>query len=244
MRYRTRFADTSGDLEAAFLLRCRAFRSGGPVHHSLRDEDAFDARCRHVLVEDTADGRLVATFRLMVLRSGAEVEKSYSAQHYELSGLKDYSKPMIELGRFCVAPEHSDPDVLRAAWGMLARFVDDTKSALLFGCSSFQGTDARVYADTFAMLRQEHIAPRHWRPRIKAERVFRFAQKLRRKPDRRKAMRTMPPLLRSYLSMGGWVSDHAVVDTDLNTLHVFTGLEVSAIPPARAKVLRAVMGQA
>ena len=52
----------------------------------------------------------------------------------------------------------------------------------------------------------------------------------------------MPPLLRSYPAMGGWVSDHAVVDRDLNTLHVFTGLEIAAIPPARVKALRAVAG--
>ena len=55
-------------------------------------------------------------------------------------------------------------------------------------------------------------------------------------------MLTMPPLLRTYLMMGGWVSDHAVVDTDLNTLHVFTGLEIAAVPPSRARLLRAVAG--
>ena len=65
--------------------------------------------------------------------------------------------------------------------------------------------------------------------------MFRFALRLRRKPDARRAMLTMPPLLRSYLAMGGWVSDHAVVDRDLDTLHVFTGLEIGAIPPARAR---------
>jgi len=50
----------------------------------------------------------------------------------------------------------------------------------------------------------------------------------------------MPPLLRAYLRMGGWVSDHAVIDRDLGTLHVFTGLEIRAVPPARARALRAV----
>jgi hypothetical protein len=50
----------------------------------------------------------------------------------------------------------------------------------------------------------------------------------------------MPPLLRSYLVMGGWVSDHAVVDRDMNTLHVFTGVEVAAIPAARQRSLRAI----
>ena len=40
--------------------------------------------------------------------------------------------------------------------------------------------------------------------------------------------------------MGGWVSDHAVVDAEMNTLHVFTGVEIGAIPAARARALRLV----
>ena len=58
--------------------------------------------------------------------------------------------------------------------------------------------------------------------------------------DRDAALRGLPPLLRSYLAMGGWVSDHAVVDRDLNTLHVFTAVEISSIPAERAETLRAV----
>jgi putative hemolysin len=52
----------------------------------------------------------------------------------------------------------------------------------------------------------------------------------------------MPPLLRTYLLMGGWVSDHAVVDRQLNTMHVFTGVEIGMIPAARKRLLRAVIG--
>jgi hypothetical protein len=50
----------------------------------------------------------------------------------------------------------------------------------------------------------------------------------------------MPPLLRSYIGMGGWVSDHAVVDRTMNTLHVFTAVQTAAIPPARQRLLRAL----
>jgi putative hemolysin len=52
----------------------------------------------------------------------------------------------------------------------------------------------------------------------------------------------MPPLLRTYLMMGGWVSDHAVIDRQMGTLHVFTGVEIRAIPAARARMLRALAG--
>ena len=110
----------------------------------------------------------------------------------------------------------------------------------MFGCASFQGTDATAYLDAFAVLRDKYLAPKRWLPRVKAPRVFRFAARLRRKPDMRQALRKMPPLLRSYLMMGGWVSDHAVVDSQMNTLHVFTGIEIGSIPAVRRRLLQAL----
>ena len=150
---------------------------------------------------------------------------------------------MVEMGRFCIDPDHArDPDILRVAWGAMTQFVDEQGVDMLFGCSSFHGTETDSYLDAFAMLKERHLAPKRWLPKVKAPDVFRFARRLRRKPDAKAALKTMPPLLRTYLMMGGWVSDHAVVDHDLNTLHVFTGLEISAVPPARAQALRMVAG--
>jgi putative hemolysin len=71
--------------------------------------------------------------------------------------------------------------------------------------------------------------------------VFDYASETYGKVDAKRAHAVMPPLLRTYLMMGGWVSDHAVVDRVMNTLHVFTGLEIARIPPARKKLLRALV---
>ncbi|MEM6386890.1 MAG: GNAT family N-acyltransferase [Pseudomonadota bacterium] len=242
--YRARRAETETDVAAAQRLRYLAFiaETGAVPRETDRDADAFDETCHHILIEHVQSGTLVATFRLLPFASGEDIAQSYSAQYYDLDALKAYDKPMVEMGRFCTAPGVRDPDILRVAWGAITRFVDQDGVGLLFGCSSFHGTDTQAYADAFAMLKEAHLAPHRWLPSIKAPKVFRFAQRLGRAPDRKRALKTMPPLLRSYLTMGGWVSDHAVVDTDMNTLHVFTGLEIRTIPPARAKALRAVAG--
>lgn len=234
-RYVARLAEGPGDVLAAQQLRALTFR--GSVDKI--DADAFDSICQHVLVEETKTGALVCCFRLLPLAGGTEISQSYSAQYYELSGLEEFAGPMVEMGRFCIHPDYRDPDILRVAWGAMTQFVDDTHIELLFGCSSFHGTEAEEYKDAFALLKDKHLAPKRFLPRIKAPNVFRFAQKLRRrKPDAKRAMLGMPPLLRSYLVMGGWVSDHAVIDKDMNTLHVFTGLEINAIPPSRKRLLR------
>ncbi|MFA5538910.1 MAG: GNAT family N-acyltransferase [Gemmobacter sp.] len=237
-RYRVRPATGPGDIRAVQHLRGLCFRGGhGP------DADAFDPLCRHMLIEEAPGGTLVGCFRLLAI-PGGEIGTSYSAQFYELSALRRFKGPMAELGRFCIRPDRTDPDILRLAWAALTRFVDHERIGMLFGCSSFRGTETEAYADTFAMLRERHLAPKRWWPRVKAQakaqEVYRFARRLSgQRPDPARALRSMPPLLRSYLAMGGWVSDHAVVDRDLGTLHVFTGLEIAAVPPARARLLRA-----
>lgn len=240
-----REALSEADLQAAQRLRWLAFvgKRGAPDDGMALDADDHDPACRHILIEDQQTGQLLATFRFLHLSSGAEIGRSYAARYYNLDRLRDFDGPMVEMGRFCSHPEHSDPDILRLAWGAMTRYVDEHGVRLLFGCSSFAGTDTQGYADAFALLGAQHLAPRRWLPRVKAPKVFRFARALRRfTPDPKRAKAELPPLLRTYLIMGGWVSDHAVVDEQLNTLHVFTGLEIAAIPQARQKLLRAVAG--
>ncbi len=235
-KYTARFAVSPADRQAAFALRAACFRGG------KADEDHLDPTCEHVIVQEMQTGRVVCTFRILSLSSGQDIDQSYAAQHYDLGKLQKYPGKMIELGRFCTTPNCADPDVLRVAWGFVTKLVDRDGIDLLFGCSSFEGTDGAAYLDTFAVLHDRHTAPTRWRPRVKAPQIFSFKSFVARTLDRRLAMKTMPPLLKTYLGMGGWVSDHAVIDNDLGTLHVFTGVEIASIPKARARALRAVAG--
>jgi L-ornithine Nalpha-acyltransferase len=242
--YRARIAANSGDIRAAQKLRYSVFLRDrvqpGPDDLPGIDTDAFDAKCRHVLVEEASGGRLVCCFRFMPLTDGGQIDRTYSAQYYDLSNLKAFASPLVEVGRFCIDPQSANPDILRVAWAVLTEYVDNNNVKMLFGCSSFEGTRTAPYREAFALLAAGHLAPDRWRPCIKAPAVYPYAAQLHRhRPDLRRANKSMPPLLRTYLAMGGWVSDHAVVDSHLNTLHVFTGLEIDAIPASRARLLRA-----
>lgn len=239
-RYIVGPAESEADILRVLGLRAAAFRGRGDPE---ADRDALDRYCRHMMVTEAAGGGLVGCFRLMTFADGRDLHRSYAAQWYDLAPLCDYAGPMAELGRFCVAPGRTDPDILRLAWGAMARIVTEAKIGLLFGCASFPGTDPRAFSDAFAVLRDRHLAPDRFRPGIKARQVVRFARVLPgAAPDPLRAARAMPPLLRTYLLMGGWVSDHAVIDADLGTLHVFTGVEIDKVPQGRARLLHALAG--
>jgi putative hemolysin len=231
-RYLARVAKHAADIAACQALRYRCFYGGVG-----RDMDRFDALCDHVMIHDTQTDQLVCTFRMMRLKNGHDIDLSYASQSYDLKGLRKFTGSILEIGRFCTDPSVTDPDVLRVAWAALTQIVDAEGIQMLFGCASFAGTDPAEYAAGFAVLSQRHLGPAHLRPQKRAEQTICLSD-FTSTANAKEGVAQLPPLLKTYLGMGGWVSDHAVIDRDLSTMHVFTGLFIADVPPARAKALR------
>ena len=140
-RYRVRLAENGDDVRRAQRLRYHVFirDTGAAPRDGGLDEDRFDAVCDHILIEESRSGELVGCFRLLPMADGSEIDRSYSADFYDLSALRDFADRMVEMGRFCVHPDHRNGAVLRVAWSAMTRYVEDRNIKLLFGCSSFQG---------------------------------------------------------------------------------------------------------
>lgn len=217
-RWRARMTAVQ-DAGAALALRARVFRAG------RSDRDGFDEAARHLLIED-AEG-LVACVRLSV-QVGADVLHGYTGQFYDLERFSRKFRCVVEVGRVCVNPDCTDPDVPRILLAMLARVVSAEGADALYGCTSFPMDAAPI-----GRL-HDRVAPPDWLP----------GHKSRETRPLDGGTGQMPPLLRSYLSLGARVSDHAVVDRDLGTLHVFTALPIATIPPARARLLTGLLASA
>jgi L-ornithine Nalpha-acyltransferase len=224
----------------ADLARVMAFRAAAFPRLTGSEEDEQDAWSAHVMVEGPEG--MLAYFRVMLFGWGAGLAQGYAALFYDVGPLSGYARPIAEMGRFCVAPGGVHPDVLRLAWGAMTRIVDEGKAGLLVGCSSFRGTGWEAHRAGLALLAAEFVGPVEHLPGRKAAEVVEYPRLVGPVTDRRTSLAALPPLLRTYLGMGGWVSDHAVVDRELDTLHVFTCVEVDRVPRARAARLRAVAG--
>lgn len=228
--YRVTIASHQRDVLACQRLRHARFFGRDGV-----DRDEFDQCYRHIMI--LRDDQLIATCRFLTLTDGLQLNASYTSQHYDLKSISDFKKPMLEVGRLCVAATTFESDALRLIWGTLASIVDENAVEFIFGCSSFSGVNPATYVDGFSYLAEHHLGPDRRRPGQQSAEIVPLD---RRAYDPRSAQKQIPPALATYLRMSGWVSDHAVIDHRMKTLHVFTGLFVADIPERRARFLRSV----
>lgn len=220
----SRFAASEADIAACQSLRHQSFFGCEGL-----DADGFDPLCKHLMLE--RDGLLLCTLRLRVYAAGEPLANSYTGSFYDLG---HFHGPAIELGRFCLRNKGGQADVMRLAMAEITRMVDGTGAAFLFGCTSFKGNDPAQFSDAFSCLAAHYQGPKDRIPK-----ALNSAIALTQEPfDLLVSLRQMPKLLRSYLGMNGWVGDAVVVDEVLQTMHVFTLLDVGAVPEARASVLR------
>ena len=229
-----RLAGTA-DMPALLDLRARAFRGGA------QDVDSYDADSLHLWVGPPG-GAPRATLRLRRHSDAAALLAGYAAQHYDLRALAAVGGESLELGRLCTEPGAGHADLLRLLWAGVARLALETGAARLVGCTSFHTTDAAALDPAWAYLAARSLGPPDTRPGRTAPELRGF-EAATAVPEAN-AAGLLPPLLRAYLSLGGWVSDHAVIDRDLGTCHVFTCVEIDRLPEARKRALAQMAGRA
>jgi putative hemolysin len=90
----------------------------------------------------------------------------------------------------------------------------------MFGCASLPGTDPAEHALPLSYLYHYHLAPEQLRLRALPERHVEMNMLAKDAIDVRQARAMLPPLVKGYLRLGGFVGDGAVVDRQFNTTDV------------------------
>ena len=224
-----RLAATADDIDAAQALRYHVFYEGlgaRPLSEMLRrrrDMDRFDDDCDHLLVLDRSrggGGLVVGTYRLLRRQAAVRLGGFYSADEYDLAPLLAQPGEILELGRSCVDPGYRQRPVMQLLWSGIAAYVYHHEIGLMFGCASLPGTDPDTLAAPLSYLHHYHLAPASLRPRALNERYVDMSRLMIGAFDPGLAVATLPPLIKGYLRLGGFVGDGAVIDEQFNTIDV------------------------
>ncbi len=225
-----RIATDAGEIDAAQALRFHVFYEemgavpSEAMARTRRDSDDFDVVADHLLVVDHAIGPgpegVVGTYRLIRQTAAARVGRFYSADEYDIAPVTGFPGHVLELGRSCVHPGYRNRAVMQLLWRGIAAYVFLHRIDLMFGCASLPGTDPEALADELTWLYHNHLAPPALRPRALPHR---YVEMRRRDPatlDARRIAASLPPLIKGYLRLGGFVGDGAVIDHAFNTTDV------------------------
>lgn len=225
-----RVAESAAEIEAAQALRYRIFyeelsAKPTPEMSALRrDFDSFDPYCDHLVIIDRDKGEgaagIIATYRLMRREQADRRGQFYSIDEFDITPLVNYRGGILELGRSCVDPAYRTKAAMQLMWKGIADYILHYKIGVLFGCASFPGTDPAEHRVALSYLYHRHLAPAEYRPRALPARCVSMNMTPIEEINEKRAFMALPPLIKGYLRLGGFVGDGAVIDPQFGTVDV------------------------
>ncbi len=225
-----RVATSPAELDAAQALRYRVFYEEMGAHaddataSSQRDRDMFDSVADHLLVIDHDIGSgaegVVGTYRLIRRHAAQQAGRFYSSDEYDISPLLALDGDIMELGRSCVDIAHRTRAVMQLMWQGIAAYVHHYDVKLMFGCASLPGTNPQDLAAELTYLYDNHLAPPQLRARALDSRYVNMKLQTHTPEESRRVLVQLPPLVKGYLRLGGFVGDGAVIDEQFNTIDI------------------------
>jgi len=243
-----RLARTAGDVRRAQRLRYKVFYEemsalpDAAARLARRDVDSFDAICEHLLVLDHDAGKMVlgrrkpkvvGTYRVLKQEVAVRHGGFYTQSEFDVAPVIAAHPKLrfLELGRSCVLKPYRNKRTVELLWHGVWTYILRNKIDAMFGCASLEGTDPAALALPLSFLHHSARAPEEWRASALPGRRVEMNRMAKDEISPKAALQSLPPLIKGYLRLGGFVGDGAVVDHQFGTTDVLIILPVSVISP-------------
>ncbi|MDK9722161.1 MAG: GNAT family N-acetyltransferase [Rhodospirillales bacterium] len=228
-RLEVRLACSQAEVRAAQELRYRVFfeemgaKPSSAVAALKCDFDMYDAVADHLLVIDAAkrgSDAVVGTYRLIRKEAAMRVGGFYTAGEFDIAPLMAYPGNVLELGRSCVAPAYRNRAAMQLLWQGIASYANEHDIDLLFGCASLPGLIPELLAGDLSYLHHFHLAPPELRVQALPANRVEMNMIAKENINQRRAFSSLPPLVKGYLRIGGFIGEGAAMDRDFGTIDV------------------------
>ncbi len=230
-KYDVRIAENPPEVAAALRLRHQVFNvemgsnaTRTPVNSQL-EFDAYDFKCKHLVVLDRTTGKTVGTYRLNTLDTARSIKGFYSANEFTIEDLpEEILENGIEIGRACIAREHRNTKVLFLLWRALLSYCRHTKKRYFFGCCSVFTQDELEGVRIYHRLKRDG----HFDDRLKVgpKRV-----RVDIDVDVHEGHVKLPALFDMYLRLGARVCGPPIVDREFGSIDFFVVFDVGNLSP-------------
>lgn len=231
-RFAVTVAKTSADIEDAQRLRWQVFVDEQGAHPEPGvpgiEADRFDAHCQHLIVRDCELGLAVGTYRVLTAERASRLGGFYTEQEFDLCGLAEHRRYIVEIGRSCVHPEYRSGAVIAMLWAGLASLIRGSDARFVIGCASISMSDGGIEAaSVYSNLANDYLCDP-------------FHQMLPLNPlplDDIPVDQTVKPptLIKGYLRAGAEIAGPPAVDPAFGTADLPIVLTLDRLAPRYAR---------
>ncbi len=226
-RYAVRLAENEAEKMSVYRLRHDVFnvelaRQNISAESSRLEFDAYDHKCRHLIVICRDTGETVGTYRMNTIESAGSAHGFYSSNEFTIGDLPPEILPNgIEIGRACIAADHRNTKVLFLLWKGLLAYLAHSKKQYFFGCCSIFSRDEELGRKAFRQLFRDgwmhdqlFVTPCH--DGISLTTCDDDASNIE-----------LPSLFNMYLRIGAKICGPPMIDRDFGTIDFFVVFDVN-----------------
>jgi len=224
--FSVKMAQTTEDVMACQKLRYDVFATemGAEVESIISgyDQDHFDAHCRHLMVIDETDNKVIATTRILTNSNAKSAGSYYSETEFDISNITALNKKFMEIGRTCVHASYRTSPAINHLWQGVAKTMMLEDVDYLFGCVSIPIDDSGHYVHSLV----QHLKKTNYSDaKFRVEPFVKLA-------DSSYPLQTdvvLPSLLKRYINIGAVVCGEPCLDTQFNVADIFVLVDTKKI---------------
>jgi putative hemolysin len=226
--FRVSLAQTEQDLIECQRLRYLVFNlelSEGlsTSERSGLDCDPFDSFCEHLMVRESASGKLVGTYRLQTGYCASANLGYYGEQLFDFGPFEQLRGEILELGRACVHQDFRNTTALCLLWKGIAVYAARCGARYLIGCSSLSSQDENEGMALYELLEDKYLveSPLRTQPQPDCRCCVTREPRVPPRP---------PRLFRAYLDISARLCGPPSIDREFKTIDFLTLLDLQRIP--------------
>lgn len=227
--FTVKIAESSDEIEQALRLRYQVFaeeaRNRILINETGLEQDEYDKYCDHLIVTDIQTEQVIGTYRLLPGERAIDNIGFYSETEFDLSGLQDYKRHTLELGRSCIAKEYRGSKAIQMLWEGIASYITEYRYHYLIGCASVHLGNLQEVNELYSMLKGKGVITERFAIRPLETHRIEGLEQMDIDLDDKSVFRKLPPLMKGYQWLGAEIGGEPAYDPIFQTTDFFIILE-------------------
>ena len=224
-KFTVKFAETEQEKMQTYALRYNElildYRPDN-VNESGVDVSPYDEYAKLAICIDNEINQVVGCYRIITSDDLPQGAPFVSESEFDISVLKQSGEKIAELSRSVIKKEYRGSMVLMLLLRFIIKHIMDNDYRYIIGEASFYGLDKMAIQEQISYIAYNHYSPEYHVECLDKEQVELLPKE---QLDFSEIRRSLPPLIRAYISFGAFLSKDVFCDYEFGSTDTFVILD-------------------